>query len=546
MICRRSSTNLHLDTGLLDSHDHFGINTKPKSRFRFRRVTECAPLRTENYTYVNTSGPLFSPRNASLDFMYGGAVQQSGFVYNNITYQTLLSSTLLYPEDAHYQLEFVPCQLSYILTNFGSLKLYTPGSPLTTTFIPIPELQVDDALTALIFLSARQTEFLEQVDDDWYSAHQPGPPIDVNEEYVGEIKVYHADLAANVLGCTMRRQICNSLSGKCSPLSYEKKPATIWSTEEQEKTFDFWWTATKSGSLAPLQIPAFLGNSALKARSSFNQGTQGPLPPNQWQQEVLYWETIGLAIMQRTPIEAVAGPSDSSVQQYVQRNATGSGNFCVNQKIRSTAYTCFSVLGIFVTLVLGGLIILVSNIIESVCTCLKKRQNGYAYKRLEWVTNETLQLQRMVHEELGLGTWTGTASSLPVAKKDEKLGVLDISNEEHPIMVRPPSEQDSKKPKSGTEENDDNSRPQMTTDQLSESAGNVNESSSGSETLFQSLNPDGQLVHVTETLASSSSSPPASPDSSPQPTSEELESFDEAPSVDRSTLYEPNRSPPST
>lgn len=38
--------------------------------------------------------------------------------------------------------------------------------------------------------------------------------------------------------------------------------------------------------------------------------------------------------------------------------------------------------------------------------------------------NETLQLQRLAHEELGLGTWTRCDKDVPVTTRFERLGVL--------------------------------------------------------------------------------------------------------------------------
>jgi hypothetical protein len=49
-LCRNNGTNLLLDTGLLDSHDHFGINTPPDQRIQMRNVMHCAPLKTEGHT----------------------------------------------------------------------------------------------------------------------------------------------------------------------------------------------------------------------------------------------------------------------------------------------------------------------------------------------------------------------------------------------------------------------------------------------------------------------------------------------------------------
>ena len=48
-ICVTPDQNLILDTGFLDSHEHWGINAPPSERFQFRRLVHCAPLKTEGY-----------------------------------------------------------------------------------------------------------------------------------------------------------------------------------------------------------------------------------------------------------------------------------------------------------------------------------------------------------------------------------------------------------------------------------------------------------------------------------------------------------------
>ena len=46
--------------------------------------------------------------------------------------------------------------------------------------------------------------------------------------------------------------------------------------------------------------------------------------------------------------------------------------------------------------------------------------------------NETLQLQSLVHEELGLGTWTREIGKVPTTKPHELLATLDLSDPRHP------------------------------------------------------------------------------------------------------------------
>lgn len=52
-ICRSNNSNIRLDTGYIDSHDHLGLNAPLNERFGYRHVLECAPIKTEGYvTYT--------------------------------------------------------------------------------------------------------------------------------------------------------------------------------------------------------------------------------------------------------------------------------------------------------------------------------------------------------------------------------------------------------------------------------------------------------------------------------------------------------------
>lgn len=48
-ICRSNSSNLVLDSGYMDSHHDFGINSAPEERILMRNRIECAPLKTEGH-----------------------------------------------------------------------------------------------------------------------------------------------------------------------------------------------------------------------------------------------------------------------------------------------------------------------------------------------------------------------------------------------------------------------------------------------------------------------------------------------------------------
>lgn len=113
----------------------------------------------------------------------------------------------------------------------------------------------------------------------------------------------------------------------------------------------------------------------------------------------------------------------------------------LEKKIRSDATTSFSVLGLIIVLCLGGLIILISFTIEPLTGWIEQGFGNDNYKQLEWATNEILQLQRLAHEELGCGTWFG--KNFPITVVGEKLAVLDISDPDHPMLVKPALTDDS-------------------------------------------------------------------------------------------------------
>lgn len=58
----------------------------------------------------------------------------------------------------------------------------------------------------------------------------------------------------------------------------------------------------------------------------------------------------------------------------------------------------------------------------------------YAYA--EWQAGSILQIQRLAHEGLGVGTWSNANGTVPVTKGDEKLAALDVSEENHARLRR--------------------------------------------------------------------------------------------------------------
>lgn len=103
-----------------------------------------------------------------------------------------------------------------------------------------------------------------------------------------------------------------------------------------------------------------------------------------------------------------------------------------------------------IILVIGILIILIEYTLESLVVWLEKR-GIVKTPSMEWFSNNTFQLQRLTHEELGLGDWDGCTGPrvIPTTEKGQLLGVLDGTDPKHPRLVKPtavsgPSENEAK------------------------------------------------------------------------------------------------------
>lgn len=91
-ICAEPNGAMTLDTGLIDSNDHLGVNSPPGDRIKYQRTLTCAPIKGENYSSPWMAKP---PSDAEL----GEAAPAAGVFYKTYnlgpsgnTNYTMLSS----------------------------------------------------------------------------------------------------------------------------------------------------------------------------------------------------------------------------------------------------------------------------------------------------------------------------------------------------------------------------------------------------------------------------------------------------------------------
>ena len=77
-----------MDTGLLDTHEHLGINAAQSDRIQYRKVTSCSPIHTRGYvtTFNDTDPNHLAYGNLFLEYNYGPILNVSNFTYRYNTH----------------------------------------------------------------------------------------------------------------------------------------------------------------------------------------------------------------------------------------------------------------------------------------------------------------------------------------------------------------------------------------------------------------------------------------------------------------------------
>jgi hypothetical protein len=308
---------------------------------------------------------------------------------------------------------------------------------------PIPKLLVPDKDVTVLFLSANDIQFLNQVDDLWYSAHIVRGEMQITHISGPDVAVpmFVRDDPVRALGCIERYQFCNpnvSTNSSCTALNGIKQAVQgapqLYQDEAQRAHLKWSVSAIKFMAAGLTEIFGYFRTAALQSCSTLSQGMQSALLGNQWELEVKSWFKLTMADLQRSILKQATGPTEPAVRQYLVRpNITEERQVCANQKIRSDSFASFNLLGLTIIFALGSLITLLSFVLPMAVERVQRRRNPYS--SLEWVANDTLQLQRLAHEAVNAGAWRGTHTDFPTIDQEELLAVLDVSCPKHPKLA---------------------------------------------------------------------------------------------------------------
>ncbi|KLU88800.1 hypothetical protein MAPG_07783 [Magnaporthiopsis poae ATCC 64411] len=204
-ICVQPNGAMTLDTGLVDSNTHLGINAPPEERIKYQRILTCAPIKTENY-----SSPWTAERPSGV---LVGRVPPTGIVYKtyNLGPYALSNYTLAVSNKT--------TDTPYYLKAIRSLA-FDRDSSSGPEWKPIPPLAVENADVTLIILR-NEAMYQTPVHDPWFRATAVGYKNGLNGE-----GYYTADqMPASFVACTERHRVCSSETS-CTPFGGVSQNAT--------------------------------------------------------------------------------------------------------------------------------------------------------------------------------------------------------------------------------------------------------------------------------------------------------------------------------
>ena len=428
-MCHKQSKSVIFDTGFIDSHHDLGVNAPSSDRLSYRRLTTCAVL--------NSTGYLVEVADAGNSTNGTSALTTTYAYYGPKTY-TSDNYTYSYSNFASFYTNFTAGSTMPYLVNTQMTYAASPEPHYYDTFDPIPEIRQHSG-DLLLFLLSYIGRYFEPVDDPWFSAHQ----FHLEETRLSfASKQYTSDSAISSLGCVEQHEFCSTENEICTPLlGWAQLPNQTnfinALTPHQKVTFDRMmealflstigqviWSLTRTRG--PLQATDFV--------MTRNYAMSTPIPDNQWQVELANWHTISLAMLQRVMMQWGTGgivPEPESTSQLIPPQREADSWFCQNMLLRSSRHKSFRVVPLFLILISGALVIVLSWNIEDVTAWIQYRlryYRGLAMREL-WDEDDMLRLKGGTIR----GSWGPRPHSAPSSLSDGSLEPLEKS-----ITVAPP------------------------------------------------------------------------------------------------------------
>ncbi|KAF3809573.1 hypothetical protein GCG54_00012859 [Colletotrichum gloeosporioides] len=370
-----------MESEVINSQSHLGINGADKYRVDYRRETVCAPLITGSRFARDVNGSeaetLGWEDNVLTKYLYGNLESRNyTHIYNK------------YGQNMHI--------------GYGTGVYVSFAHRTDNYWKPIDALALDHRDITLMFIAPNSVLHLHQNDDPVFGANIPVVTEDGTT-------YYQPDRYVSPIACADRHEICNPNNGICTSLVGSGE---IMSSAREERL-----------ELDPVQ----LATSFLEAQELVAELTQLKLPSDQWKREMGRLFADALSKLQHQVTEYATGPS-IAVPGSIFKAWSASANsseadeqvqdaheaMCKSQITRDAQGTLnFSILGLSLLLAVGFVIIGLSFVLEPTTIFLQKKSGYGATKAKRWERDENLQVMRMLFELRYAGRWKGRTDSFP-------------------------------------------------------------------------------------------------------------------------------------
>jgi hypothetical protein len=391
-----------METGMMDSHRHFGFNSPPENRFSYKRETICTPLSTRS-TFIqgirDDAGTLFR-------FFYGTKLLRADP-----------------PQTTNYTFEYHTHGHGQAM-DFG-YSTWVSDYPSTELWQPIDDLMVPNTDITLIAIAPNGVQHIQPNKDPVFGANNPGKPFFSPDQYVSPI------------ACIDKHVICNPSNKKCtSPM--DKRGVIEAASGPQLALNHAQFVAVQRLRLVLLESSTFHDvvwtrtRGFLRAQEKVAGSISLPLPSNHWEIEMAALFDDTLANLQYHVMEYVAGSSIPGNYETIKawesvdtvnlwegvsdadKLARHYEDMCYNQRTKETQGTLnFSVLGLSLLLGLGSYIVFMSLILEFLTAWIQAYLGRGIGRGKKWERDSMLQQMRLLYEMQGDGVWEGTTADFP-------------------------------------------------------------------------------------------------------------------------------------
>ncbi|PIA93909.1 hypothetical protein CB0940_04186 [Cercospora beticola] len=423
-----ASQTLVLDSGLVDSSHHLGINAPKRDRVAFRKQLTCSPINAENRTrkYAqNNYTQLWPPEMTSnSDESILAWLEPEIFnpnrsqIYNGSLFDAIFLGASNF--DLGMEATFVQNEALWMNYHSGRTKgsgeaygvqvqQHVPGGPEAldksyNRFVPTAGLSRNQSTTLLMFLMNGYTYSAGPVHDPWFKTTNSHTIPHIT--YSGATyETWFAEYdTIGTLACFEDDEICNPALGICSPVNPYGSSLSgdltelLRLNEKQGSTLRRVTDALAKSAFGDMVVE-LNGASMLARRRSFDN-TGSSLPANQWVLELQQWVSTSLVATEIAAKQFVTGYGNEAYNRYVRPPTAVESWMCQNQVTTSTAYSSFSVLGLGIIVALGALIVLTNMFIEPIMLRLPGTTKWATKQKVistAWRMSELLALHDSIH-----------------------------------------------------------------------------------------------------------------------------------------------------